>query len=162
MILSYLGQSNSECVARTGNDATISEDITENNLILQIKNLLDKGYQSIGIICKDDLETKRIYENLRKVGISASIITEKNEEYYGGLSILPSYLSKGLEFDAVILYNANSINYTDSYIDLKLLYVAMTRAMHELYVNYDGELPTALKPLLKNETVLQRKKHSEL
>ena len=49
---------------------------------------------------------------------------------------MPSYLSKGLEFDAVILYNANSV--TDNNIDSKLLYVAMTRAMHELYVNYNG------------------------
>lgn len=51
---------------------------------------------------------------------------------------MPSYLSKGLEFDAVILYNANSVNYTNNNIDSKLLYVAMTRAMHELYVNYNG------------------------
>ena len=71
---------------------------------------------------------------------------------------MPSYLSKGLEFDAVILYNANNINYTDSYIDSKLLYVAMTRAMHELYVNYNGELPIALKSLSKNKKILKRTK----
>ena len=71
---------------------------------------------------------------------------------------MPSYLSKGLEFDAVILYNANSVNYTDNNIDFKLLYVAMTKAMHELYVNYNGELPNSLKSLSKENKVLKRTK----
>lgn len=69
-----------------------------------------------------------------------------------------SYLSKGLGFDAVILYNANSVNYTDNNIDSKLLYVAMTRAMHELYVNYNGELPNSLKFLSRENKVLTRTK----
>lgn len=71
---------------------------------------------------------------------------------------MPSYLSKGLEFDEVILYNANSVNYTDNNIDSKLLYVAMTRAMRELYVNYNGELPNSLKSLSKENKVLKRTK----
>ena len=75
---------------------------------------------------------------------------------------MPSYLSKGLEFDSVILYNANNINYTDSDIDSKLLYVAMTRAMHELYLNYNGELPTSLKSLSKENKTLKWKKIDNL
>lgn len=71
---------------------------------------------------------------------------------------MPSYLSKGLEFDVVILYNANNVNYTDSNIDSKLLYVAITRAMHELYINYSGELPISLRTLTKDNKVLKRKK----
>lgn len=158
LILSHLGQNNSECVARPGNEIIVSNDITYNNLISQIKTLLDKEYQSVAIICKDEKETNMVYKKLSKLGLNVSVITEKNEEYHGGLCIMPSYLSKGLEFDAVILYNANNINYTDSYIDSKLLYVAMTRAMHELYVNYNGELPIALKSLSKNEKILKRTK----
>ncbi|MGN1342572.1 MAG: HelD family protein [Bacilli bacterium] len=158
LILSHLGQNNSECVARPGNEIIVSNDITDNNLISQIKTLLDKEYHSVAIICKDEKETNMVYKKLSKLGLNVSVITEKNEEYHGGLCIMPSYLSKGLEFDAVILYNANNINYTDSYIDSKLLYVAMTRAMHELYVNYNGELPIALKSLSKNEKILKRTK----
>lgn len=158
LILSHLGQNNSECVARPGNEIIVSNDITYNNLVSQIKTLLDKEYQSVAIICKDEKESNMVYKKLSKLGLNVSVITEKNEEYHGGLCIMPSYLSKGLEFDAVILYNANNINYTDSYIDSKLLYVAMTRAMHELYVNYNGELPIALKSLSKNKKILKRTK----
>ena len=64
---------------------------------------------------------------------------------------MPSYLSKGLEFDSVILYNTNDVNYTDSNIDIKLLYVAITRAMHELFINYNEELTKALQPLIKDK-----------
>ena len=72
--------------------------------------------------------------------LNISEITEKNEQYNGGLCIMPSYLSKGLEFDAVIIYNANDRNYSSRNIDMKLLYVAMTRALHELDVTYQKEL----------------------
>lgn len=158
LILNHLGQTDSECVARTGDEVIVNNDITEINLVSQVKSLLDKEYQSIAIICKDEEETKMAYKKLNKLGLEVSAITEKNEEYHGGLCIMPSYLSKGLEFDAVILYNANNINYTDSDIDSKLLYVAITRAMHELYINYNGELPTALKTLSKDNKVLRKTK----
>ena len=156
LVLNHLGQNNSECVARHGNEIAINSDITELNIISQIKVLLDKEYQSIAIICKEEGESNFLHKKLSKLGLDIPVITEKNEEYNGGLCIIPSYLSKGLEFDAVILYNANNINYTDSYIDSKLLYVAMTRAMHELYINYNGELPIALKSLAKDNKVLKR------
>jgi len=46
-----------------------------------------------------------------------------------------SNLSKGLEFDAVIIINIDDI-YNEDELDLKLLYVAMTRAQHKLFVYY--------------------------
>ena len=64
---------------------------------------------------------------------------------------MPSYLSKGLEFDSVIIYNANDVVYTDKNIDMKLLYVAITRAMHELYINYNGTLTNALQSLERKQ-----------
>lgn len=158
LILNHLGQNNSECVARMGDEVVTNDDISEVTLISQIKSLLDKEYQSIAIICKDEKESANVYKKLSKLGLDVSVITEKNEKYHGGLCIMPSYLSKGLEFDAVILYNANNVNYTDNNIDSKLLYVAMTRAMHELYVNYNGELPTSLKSLSKENKILKRTK----
>lgn len=158
LVLNHLGQNNSECVAREGDEIVINNDITEASLISQLKSLLDKEYQTIAIICKDEKETTTVYKKLSKLGLDVSVITEKNEEYHGGLCIMPSYLSKGLEFDVVILYNANNVNYTDSNIDSKLLYVAITRAMHELYINYSGELPISLRTLTKDNKALKRKK----
>lgn len=158
LILEQLNGSSSECIARPGDELLMSDDISIQNIISQIKIFLEHNYQSIAIICKDDKDTKDVYGRLKKLGINISIVNEKNEEYNGGLCIIPSYLSKGLEFDAVIVYNANDKNYGESSIDMKLLYVAMTRAMHSLCIDYDGKLPSYLKKLTQTEKVLRRTK----
>ena len=53
--------------------------------------------------------------------------------------ILPAYLAKGLEFDAVILYDAGAAVYAEAK-ERKLFYTACTRALHYLDVCYLGEL----------------------
>jgi DNA helicase-2/ATP-dependent DNA helicase PcrA len=72
------------------------------------------------------------------------VITGKEKEYKSGIVIVPSYLSKGLEFDIVIIANANSYNYRINELDIKLLYVSMTRPLHKLFIFYTGELSPAL------------------
>ena len=151
-----MSQEPAGCIARTGDELLLSNDISCQNIVFQIKTLLDKDYQSIAIICKDDKETHDIYSKLKKMELNISEITENNEQYNGGLCIMPSYLSKGLEFDAVIIYNANAKNYSSTNIDMKLLYVATTRAMHDLVINYDGELSLPLKSLEKKNKVLKK------
>ena len=158
LILEQLNGGSSECIARPGDELLMSDDISIQNIILQIKIFLEHNYQSIAIICKDDKDTKDVYGKLKKLGVNISLINEKNEEYSGGLCIIPSYLSKGLEFDVVIVYNANDKNYGESSIDMKLLYVAMTRAMHSLCIDYDGKLPSYLKKLTQTEKVLRKTK----
>lgn len=158
LILEQLNGGSSECIARPGDELLMSDDISIQNIILQIKIFLEHNYQSIAIICKDDKDTKDVYGKLKKLGVNISLINEKNEEYSGGLCIIPSYLSKGLEFDVVIVYNANDKNYGESSIDMKLLYVAMTRAMHSLCIDYDGKLPFYLKKLTQTEKVLRKTK----
>ncbi len=68
--------------------------------------------------------------------LKAPVVTGKDEPLPKGLCVIPAALSKGLEFDAVIIADADS--YTER--DDKLLYVAMTRAMHELTVIGLGSL----------------------
>lgn len=65
--------------------------------------------------------------------LDVRLLEGKEEEYDNPIVILPSYLSKGLEFDAVIIINIED-EYDEEELDLKLLYVAMTRAQHRLYV----------------------------
>ena len=57
---------------------------------------------------------------------------------------------KNLEFDAVIINNANEDIYSsDSRLDLKLLYVAITRALHELDIVYSGKITRPLENHIK-------------
>lgn len=61
-------------------------------------------------------------------------LLKENEEIKSGhIVIVPSYLAKGLEFDAVVVVLVDEI-YSIDEIDIKLLYVAMTRPMHQLYL----------------------------
>ena len=64
---------------------------------------------------------------------------------------IASYLAKGLEFDGVIIANATEGKYNSNKgIDMKLLYVAMTRPLHELNVLYNNII---VKPLQTEEKI---------
>lgn len=93
---------------------------TKNTLEKELKLLREKNYKNIAIICKNINKVKEISKKL-------------NIEPKDDIFILTSYLSKGLEFDAVIIENINDYN-KESILDMKLLYVSMTRALHELVV----------------------------
>jgi DNA helicase-2/ATP-dependent DNA helicase PcrA len=64
--------------------------------------------------------------------------------FMNGIMVLPIHITKGLEFDAVIIWNPDEERYHADDADAKLLYVAATRAMHELYIIYQGSLSKLL------------------
>lgn len=64
--------------------------------------------------------------------------------FTNGIMILPIHMTKGLEFDSVILWNPDCNSYEATDADAKLLYVAITRALHELHIVYKGELAKLL------------------
>ena len=59
-------------------------------------------------------------------------------EIIKGTVVIPSYVSKGLEFDVVLVFNVSKNNYNSEF-DRNLLYVACTRALHQLVIYYTGE-----------------------
>ena len=117
-------------------------------LIMSVNSRVDEylknNYKSIAIIGKDMKECKEIYKEIAKLRNDVKLIQGKDSEYNAGISIVPSYLAKGLEFDCVIIANANKENYGNSSLDIKLLYVTITRAMSKLDVFYVGEMSELL------------------
>lgn len=110
----------------------------------KINSWIDKGYKSIAIICKTDKEASNVYQSLKKKGLNLKIINEKDDKYEGGIYVVTSALSKGLEFDAVMINDASNDNYAkDNDLDMHLLYVACTRALHELDILYQNDLSYA-------------------
>ena len=90
-----------------------------------------KEHQLVGIITADEEEAKALYEHCDKE--QWQLISEPWEEISGKQVILPLILSKGLEFDAVILYRCRDrLHSTDSFA--RKMYLACTRALHELYL----------------------------
>lgn len=110
----------------------------EASIIDEIIECRKAGYESIAIICKSMSDSENLYN---KIGIKAGaiLINSNSYEISAGVSILPIYMAKGLEFDAVILYQTNDDNYNNIY-DKKLLYIGCTRALHKLSMFYIGEI----------------------
>lgn len=107
---------------------------SENSKIIKIceiiKKQLEVGHINVAIITKDFNESIELYKEITNYGINVELISENLDKYTGGTIIIPSYLSKGLEFDSVIISDSNK--YSENILDTKLLYVACTRAMHTL------------------------------
>lgn len=107
-----------------------NERILPEELLADINELKLK-YNSIAIIVKDDLIANRIYQ-LLKTKIEIDLITESTQNFNKSLIIIPVYMAKGLEFDAVIIYNQLDSPFTEK--EKYLYYVAVTRAQHQLIV----------------------------
>jgi DNA helicase-2/ATP-dependent DNA helicase PcrA len=107
-------------------------------IIETIQQVQKEGWRSIAVIAKTALESKEAYEVLRE-RIPIKLLTYEMEKFYSGLVLLPVYLAKGLEFDAVLIYDVSEKAYP-SEEERGLLYVACTRALHRLFLFCDGEL----------------------
>lgn len=124
-----------EPVVRHGNVPTyIQAQSFDAQQIKQIfENIRANGHHSIALICKTTAEARSMQQALKNNKIAAQLLTETESINQELLLVVPSHLAKGLEFDAVIVA-AFDIPFYDTKIDRKLLYVALTRAMHELYL----------------------------
>ncbi len=104
----------------------------------QIEAYKKEGYTSIAIICKDMTTTEAVYKSLKK-SVPIHLITDKVTDYQGGMVVIPSYLSKGLEFDGVIIWGGDSESYIMEDLDIKLFFIAITRALHRVTILHEGE-----------------------
>lgn len=87
-------------------------------------------FTTICILCKSLDEATKLYMSLRDY-LSIELVNEEFKNEFTGVIITSIYLAKGLEFDCVVIYNADTKNY-ESEEDKNLLYVASTRALHKL------------------------------
>ena len=135
-----IDRKNSISIKKVKDKKDLIESINE-----KINEHLDNGYKSIAIIGKDMKECEMIEREICKLRLDVKLIKGKDSEYNSGISVVPSYLAKGLEFDCVIISNANSVKYTNNSLDIKLLYVTITRAMSKLDIFYEDEITSLIE-----------------
>lgn len=107
-----------------------NSEIFIDEIVKEIKLCQEKGFQSICLICKTEKNSTYLFNKI-KHKLDIQLIKNGSVSDLQGVFILPVYMSKGLEFDTVLICDADSQNYHDE-DDKNLLYVACTRALHKL------------------------------
>lgn len=124
-----------------------------------IRGWQKKGLETIAVICKDQEQSDHVGGALTEKKITLLPNKGEKTEFGTGVLVLPLEYTKGLEFDAVLIYDASQENYPPEDGQVKRLYVAATRALHELTVLYQGQLTDLIaKPVGEEE----KKKHAVL
>jgi len=116
---------------------------------------LERGYKSVAVLARSAVLCQQFHHSLagRTFRIEVNLITRDQTSYRRGITIAPIYLAKGLEFDAVILLDGSAPVFGTGLRDLRLLYVAVTRALHCLTVYFRDQaapLIAATSPELRS------------
>ncbi|WLD91627.1 RNA polymerase recycling motor HelD [Alkalihalobacillus sp. AL-G] len=101
-------------------------------IMQRLQSLKNDNHPTIAIICKTAQESINAFNDLSHIA-KVQLMVNETDSYTKGILILPAYLAKGIEFDAVIIYNGSKEQYCREY-ERKLFYTACTRAMHELHI----------------------------
>lgn len=134
-------------VDRHGDPVSVIKD---NDYIMDSKIFSDavelkKNYNTVAIITKTQAEADMLKEASmqHKKHNQFKLMSGKDKIFSADkVLIIPSYLAKGLEFDAVLVYNANQETYPVEYKNL--FYVVCTRALHKLNIYYTNNKTTLI------------------
>ncbi|TCP57966.1 DNA helicase-2/ATP-dependent DNA helicase PcrA [Tumebacillus sp. BK434] len=126
---------------REGEEPTVTRAADADDLTAKVLDRLHElqaeGHRTVAVICKTAEESRAAYERLQG-RVEVKLIGKETVHFEPGLVVIPAYLAKGVEFDAVILYDASQERYGRE-SERRLFYTACTRAMHELHLFYIGE-----------------------
>lgn len=162
-----------EPIIRHGKEVSMEQYVDEKELYRAVGEHIERwkkeGLETIAIVCRDEKEAKKA---ARKLGKKVTLLGDEKEQHdFGsGAMVLPVAYTKGLEFDAVLLLDPSEKKYPYNDANVKLLYVAATRALHELSVCYlEGitgiiadPVPEREQKLFKEETAPKRRSIHEM
>lgn len=100
--------------------------------------------RSLGVICKTATQAEKLHSSLAEAGVELTLLDYDSTAFAGGIVITSAHVSKGLEFDAVVVPDADEQTYVDE-MDRCMLYIACTRAMHQLHLTHRGQLSRFLE-----------------
>lgn len=138
----FIGLNDIEFVNRNGEKPILYKCTNQYEKIAQIISDKCKEYAHIAIICKCNSEAKTFARELNKK-IKCTLM-EHPDDYNNRVLVTTCATAKGIEFDAVIIPNADSENYKNT-IDKNIIYVSSTRALHKLFFTCENEPSPLLK-----------------
>ena len=141
-----LGLKSAKPVLRHGDKPEVIKSVSRRESVRLIeeivKRLNSKGKHSIAVITKTYNEGKLLEKELKKhTDLEFTLIKgNEKESPKTDIVVIPAYLTKGLEFDGTIIYNPTEKNYPDNILNQRLLYVALTRALHSEFIITEEKL----------------------
>ena len=139
-----------EAIERHGESPVLIQFQNKEEEFMNIKNRIEAfsqtEYSSLGIITKTNRDARLLYDQLLP-DYDVHLISPESTRFINGISITSIQMSKGLEFDEVIVPCVDKATYFTKY-DGSLLYIACTRAMHRLTLLYTGEISPLLESAL--------------
>lgn len=132
-------------ILRHGKEPEIINFNTNREFGEKLDNVVDyvlkSNKKSIAVIGKDYNQCRKIRDYLRKYSSHKwTLVKENDKDIKLDFIIIPSYMTKGLEFDCSVIYNCNEENYKKTRLDQRILYVILTRALHFEYVFYSSKI----------------------
>ncbi|SFS70173.1 HelD family protein [Marininema halotolerans] len=107
--------------------------------IQSLHELQSLDCRTVAVITRTEEDARILHQGLLNQGLATHLLTPGESSYQGGLSIVPIYLVKGLEFDGAILTDVDPDRYPEDAFHARLLYVGCTRALHHLRLFYREE-----------------------
>jgi DNA helicase-2/ATP-dependent DNA helicase PcrA len=118
--------------------------------VVRVLEKYQQEHDAVAIIGKTLEDSERLYQELTKRNVKTTLIRTENQRLVNGVIIVPSFLAKGLEFDAVIVWNANATQYQGD-DERQLLYTICSRAMHALTLTAIGQSTPLLAGVPQDE-----------
>ena len=123
---------------RYGEDAALS------SLRSEVEHQL-KATNTVAVLTKDLAESKQVYQYLKRYTVT-TLMADSDRTMPQGVIVMPIYLAKGLEFDAVVAYDVSATNYPDA-DSVGILYTIASRAMHHLTLLSIGDVSPLIAQL---------------
>lgn len=128
---------------------------TANLALLEELHRLHEGNETVAILTKDKEQARQIFQFLHRQHVGAlHLLDEHDSVLPTGTLVLPIYLAKGLEFDAVIAadISAKNLAKTDA---VGVIYTMASRAMHQLTLISCGPVSPAINEKAEKELVIE-------
>ena len=139
---SIIGIKNVEYVNRRGESPKVIQTANQGTVIAKLIDEECSNFDHIAIICKCNKEAKELCKQLN--GKVDYVLMKEPDDYKNKVLVTTCATAKGIEFDAVIVPNADGENYHNN-LDKNILYISTTRALHKLYFTCQNEPSKFLK-----------------
>ena len=143
-----IGIKNVEYVNRRGQSPKVIQTENQGQTIAKIITEECSDFDHIAIICKCNKEAKEICKQLN--GKIDYVLMKEPEDYKNKVLVTTCATAKGIEFDAVIVPNADEENYKNN-LDKNILYISSTRALHKLYFTCQNQPSKYLKNAIQEK-----------